>query len=226
VVVLNPRVTGNPDAPINLNEAMALRTDIILPAAGHGDDQGNTIEIAGATGARVVTPAFELSTYYAEMGIPRPQLSFTSPGEVYRHEGITVQVLNAVHGSRVNPPSESVYYGGPSGSFMITFENGYTVYFSGSSAATLDMGMWAEMYQPHAAIVHQSPLHEPRDSSMIVKLLTTNNPNLRTVLPHHHLARTAPGTFGPADLRAAIQQLGINVTFIEPEIGRPYTLSR
>ena len=226
VVVTNPRIAGNADSPITQDEALALRTDVIVVADLHPDELGATVEIAQAAGARVVTPAFESGTWLAEMGVPRPQLSFTSPGEVDRHEGITVRVLNSVHGS--NPPraSETVWYGGPAASFMITFENGYTVYFSGSSAATLDMGMWAEMYQPDAAIVHQGSRHEPRDAAMVVKLMTTNNPNLRTVFPHHHLAQPPAGQLTPADLRAAIQQLGLNVTFVEPEIGRPYTLTR
>jgi len=62
---------------------------------------------------------------------------------------------------------------------------------------------------------------------MTVKFMTTGNPNLRTVLPHHHRIQRQPGQqFTPADLRAAIQQLGVNVTFIEPEPLRPYTLTR
>jgi L-ascorbate metabolism protein UlaG (beta-lactamase superfamily) len=227
VVVTNPFIEGNPDAAISLDEAIARGADLIVVADGHRDEQGNAIEIAQATGARIVTSAFELSTWFAEMGVPRPQLSFTSPGDAYRHEGITVRVLGSVHGSAVPRPSESVYYGGVAGSFMITFENGFTVYFSGSSAATMDMQLWADMYKPDAAIVHQSAAHEPRDAAMIVKFMTTNNPNLRTVFPHHHRLQPQPGgLFRPADLRAEIERLGLNVEFIEPVPGQPYTLTK
>ena len=52
----------------------------------------DALEIAQATGARVVAPTFDLSQWFAEKGLPRPQLSFTNPGEVYRDEGITVRV--------------------------------------------------------------------------------------------------------------------------------------
>ena len=226
VVVTNPRIERSPDVPITLDEALALRTDLIVVADAHGDEVGNTVEIAQATGARVVTPAFEMGTWRADMGVPRPQLTFTNPGEVERFDGITVRVLNSVHGSAPSRPSENVFYGGPAGSFMITFENGYTVYFSGSSAATLDMGIWAEMYQPDAAIIYAGARHEPRDAAQVAKLLASNSPNLRTLLPHHHLVRPAAGTQGPADLRAALQQAGVTVSFVEPEIGRPFTLSK
>ena len=226
VVLTNPRVERNPDVPITLEEAIARGGDLIVVADAHSDELGNTIEIAQASGARVVTPAFEMGTWLAEMGVPRPQLSFTSPGEVDRHEGITVRVVKSVHGSAPARASESVYYGGPAAGFMITFENGFTVYFSGSSAATLDMGMWAEMYKPDLAIVYAGARHEPLDAAMVVKLMATNNPNLRTVLPHHHVTRTPPGAQGPADLRAALGQAGVNVNFVEPDPGRPFSLSK
>jgi len=227
VVILNPNITTNPDAATTVDETIARGVDMIVVADGHGDEQGQTIEIAQATGARVVPSSFELATWFAEKGVPRPQLAFVSPGEVDRYEGITVHVLNSIHGSRVSSPSDTVWYAGPAASFMVTFENGYTVYFSGSSQATMDMMAWADLYKPDAAIIHQTGYHEPRDSALMVKYMTNNNPNLKTVLPHHHRVRPQPGEyFRPSDLRTEIERLGINVNFIEPEPARPYTLTK
>jgi L-ascorbate metabolism protein UlaG (beta-lactamase superfamily) len=227
IVITNPFITNNPDAAVTLDEAIAQGADIIVVADGHGDEQGDTIALAQGTGARVVTSDFALGTWFAEMGVPRPQLSFTNPGDVDRYEGITVHVLGSMHGSTPPRASESVYYPGVAASFMITFENGYTVYFSGSSAATMDMMTWADMYKPDAAIVHQSAQHEPRDSAMIVKYMTNNNPNLKTVFPHHHRLQPQPGgLFRPADQRAEIERLGINVNYIDPNPLQPYTLTK
>jgi L-ascorbate metabolism protein UlaG (beta-lactamase superfamily) len=227
VVLTNPWITGNPDAAITLDEAIATGATIILPADAHPDDQGSTLEIASATGSRVVTTDFFMSQWLAEKGVPRGQLSFTSPGDVSRYEGITVHVLGSIHGSTPASPSDTVYYPGVAGSFMITFENGYTVYFSGSSAATQDMAVWADMYKPDAAIVHISAAHEPRDAAMVVKYMTNNNPNLKTVFPHHHRLQPQPGgLFRPADLKTEIERLGIQVNFIEPNPLQPYTLSK
>jgi len=226
VVVTNPFI-NSPDSAITLDEAIARGADIIVVADGHGDEQGQTIELAQGTGARVVTPAFEMGTWFAEMGIPRPQLSFTSPGEVYRYEGITVRILGSVHGSNPPRPSENVYYPGVAASFMITFENGYTLYFSGSSAATMDMMAWGDWYKPDAVIAHISAAHEPRDAAAVVKYMSNNNPNLKTVFPHHHRLQPQPGgLFRPADLRTAIQEAGVNVNFIDPNPGQPYTLTK
>jgi L-ascorbate metabolism protein UlaG (beta-lactamase superfamily) len=227
VVVTNPFIEGNADSAVTLDEAIARGADIIVVADGHGDEQGQTIQIAQATGARVVTPDFAMGTWFAEMGIPRGQLSFTSPGDAYRYEGITVHVLGSVHGSTPPRPSDNVYYPGVAASFMITFENGFNLYFSGSSASTMDMQVWGDMYKPDAAIVHQSAAHEPRDAAMIVKYMANNNPNLKTILPHHfRLQPQAGGLFRPSDLRDEIQKLGINVNFIEPTPLQPYTLTK
>jgi hypothetical protein len=59
-----------------------------------------------------------------------------------------------VHGSELNPPTTAVPYGGVAAGYFITFENGFTVYFSGSSAAMAEQGLWAQMYQPNLAIIH------------------------------------------------------------------------
>jgi hypothetical protein len=62
VVVTNPFIDGNPDAAVTLDEAIARGADIIVVADGHRDEQGNTIQLAQATGARVVTPDFQMGT--------------------------------------------------------------------------------------------------------------------------------------------------------------------
>jgi hypothetical protein len=68
--------------------------------------------------------------------------------------------------------------GGIAGTFMITFENGWTLFFGGSSAATMDQALWAELYKPDAAILHMGAAHKPMDYALMVRLLQTNNPNL------------------------------------------------
>jgi len=228
VVVTNPRITNNPDAPISVEEALGLRADIIVVADGHPDELGDAVPIAKATGARMVIP-FEAGDWLMRRdSIPAAQVLRSSAGDTQRVEGVTIQVLNAVHSSGMDAgPEVPRTYGGLAASFMITFENGYTVYFSGSSAATLDMGMWGDWYKPDAAILHISSAHNPRDAAMVGKLISTNNPNLKTVFPHHHQLQPQPsGLFRPSDLRTELQRLDVNVNFIEPNPLQPYALTK
>jgi L-ascorbate metabolism protein UlaG (beta-lactamase superfamily) len=223
VLLTNPFVT-NPDSPVRANDI--TQADIIVVADGHGDEVGSTIDIAQRTGAIVVAPSFELGTWFMERGVPREQVIRPGgPGDRVKIGDITIRVVNSIHGSGLTP-SDTVYYGGPAAGFVITFENGWTVYFSGSSAATQDQALWAQMYQPDAAILHLSATHEPMDYAMQAKLLMTDNPNLTTLFPHHHLTSTRPPQTTIAEAQAALNTMGVPLTITEPVPGVEYAFTR
>ena len=79
---------------------------------------------------------------------------------------ITVRGVNSVHGSG----TADRQYGGPALGFMIHFENGLTVYFSGSTALTLDTQLWAQLYKPDVAILSLADRREA--AGLPVKFLT------------------------------------------------------
>lgn len=60
----------------------------------------------------------------------------------------------------------------------------------------------------------------------MIRLLQTENPNLKTAIPHHHRLSPAPGTTTPADLDAAIKKAELTVTLLNPELSRQYELQR
>jgi L-ascorbate metabolism protein UlaG (beta-lactamase superfamily) len=96
--------------------------------------------------------------------------------------------------------------------FMIKFENGLTVFFAGSTAPTLDMQM--------------SAAKDPLDLVEEIKMLRTNNPNLKTVIPPHHRLQVPPGGTAPADVAAAVKAAKLPVRVLIPELGKTYDLTR
>src|SRR5438034_592772 len=131
VVLVNPFAT-NPDSPISA--ADITKADLIFAADGHGDEQGSTIEIAQATGATVFVPG-ELGSWMIEQGVPRAQVvPFAAPGDRIRVGGVTARMVESVHSSGLPRPSATVPYGGIAAGVFLPFENGYTLYFAGSSA--------------------------------------------------------------------------------------------
>ena len=46
--------------------------------------------------------------------------------------------------------------------------------------------MWAQLYKPDLAILHMGGDHDPIDFAEQVKMLKTENPNLKTIVPHHN----------------------------------------
>jgi L-ascorbate metabolism protein UlaG (beta-lactamase superfamily) len=226
VILTNPFITGNADAAVKLEDI--AKADLILVADGHGDEIGDTVAIAKKTGAKTVSP-FELGTWFVAKGVPEAQVQRRNPGSRLVWEGITIRVVGAVHGSGSGQATDSdraPIYGGAAVGFIVTFENGWTVYFTGSSAATQDMALWGEAYKPDAMIFLMGPTTEPRDTSMAVKLVATGNPNLKTLLPHHHRVTPPAGATTVADVRAALDAAGIRIPITNPERSKVYEFTK
>lgn len=214
VILTNPFITGNPDAAAGVKLEEIGKADLILVPNGHGDEIGDAVAIAKATGARIVAASFELGTWFVGRGVPEAQVMRRNPGTRYTWEGIAIRVVGSVHGGgsgRDTASDRAPIYGGVAGGFMITFENGYTVYFPGSSAATQDMAMWAEAYKPDAMIFLMGPTSEPLDAGMAVKLVAGKSPNLKTLIPHHQRVSPPPGAPTVAEMRSVLDSMGIRI---------------
>ncbi len=194
--------------------------DIILVPTGHRDEVGETVAVANKTGARVVT-TWEMAGAAFKDKIPKAQLVRTQPGSSVNVDGIKIRVVGAIHGSG----GAQALYGGPALGFFITFENGYTLYFSGSTDLTLDMQLWGSLFKPDAAILYYSAAMDPGDVAHMARLLAADNPGLKTVIPHHHRLEPPPGK-SPAALGEAMRDLGLTTKLLNPEPGKVYTLSK
>lgn len=222
VVLTNP-FTSNPDSPIK--PADIDKADLIVVADGHGDEVGSTVEIAQNTGATVLAPG-AVNSWLVEQGVPRAQVpkAFFQPGDRYVGlPGITVRSVESVHGSELSPPTAAVPYGGVAAGYFITFENGWTVYFSGSSAATAEQGMWATMYHPNLAILHMGGDTEPIDFAQQVKLVMNDNPALTTVFPHHNRVNPPAGQTRVEEVQSAVTAMGLQMQITQPPLGEAVT---
>ncbi|MBI3916053.1 MAG: hypothetical protein HY322_03490 [Betaproteobacteria bacterium] len=144
-------------------------------------------------------------------------------------EGITIRVVGSVHGSgsgRDTASDRAPIYGGAAAGFIITFENGWTVYFPGSLAATQDMALWADAYKPDAMIFLMHPSGEPRDAGMAIKLVTTNNPNLKVLFPQHHRVTPPPGALTVAEVRTVLDSMGIRIPITDPVRKQVYEFTK
>lgn len=223
VVLTNPYITGNADAAVGLDDV--TRADLILVADGHGDEVGDALPIAQRTGALVHGPS-RLVRWLVGEGLPEAQARGGNQGDRLVMDGIVVRQVWSVHDNSLLRPTPALTYGGPASGFYITFENGWTVYFSGSSAATADQGIWGAMYKPDAIIYHMSNTKEPLDAAMTIKLTATDNPNLRTIMPHHHRVSPPAGATSVADVQAAIGAMGVNIPITNQVRSQVYEFSK
>jgi L-ascorbate metabolism protein UlaG (beta-lactamase superfamily) len=223
VVLTNPFIDGNPDAAVSVDDVN--QADLIVLADGHRDEVGSAVAIAQKTGARLFVP-FELGIWLTEQGVPAAQVVRSNPGGRLSLGGITVRMVGSVHGSGLTPPTATTPYGGPAAGFVITFENGWTVYFTGSSAATQDMALWGSLYKPDAMIFHMGTDHEPLDIATSIRLVMTDNPNLSTLLPHHHRISPPAGATSVADVQAALDSMGIGIPITDQVRSQVYEFTK
>ena len=219
VVVTNPFVT-NPDSPVKVDAF--TKVDVILVADGHPDEVGATDEIAIKTGAKIISPHEMWRGYFEPRKVPQTQMHLSQPGDWFRLDGLTVRNVGAVHGSG----TVDKMYGGSAMGFMIQFENGLTVYFAGSTALTMDMQLWGMLYKPDVAILPLSANRDPQDIVHMVRLLRTENPNLKTIIPHHHRLQPPPGAPTPAVMESALKTAGLPVTVLNPDLSKVYDLTK
>jgi L-ascorbate metabolism protein UlaG (beta-lactamase superfamily) len=219
VILINPFVT-NPDSPVKVEDFP--KVDAILVADGHADEVGSTDLIALKTGAQIITTFEMYSVYFEPRKVPLEQVRRSNPGDWTKLDGITIRNVASVHGS--GTPDR--LYGGAAMGFVIKFENDLTVYFGGSTALTLDMQLWGRLYKPDVAILHMAANKDPQELVEVVRLLRTENPNLKMVIPHHHRLSVPPGGTTIGDYDKALKDSGLPVTLLNPELKKVYELRK
>jgi len=208
VVITSPWLT-NLDGPVPLDSL--ARTDFILVPNSHSDDMGNPIEIAALSGATVITPA-PLGRWLIEKGLKQDQFRRAGIGDQFVLKGITFKIAPSAHDNTLATGAD----GGPAASFFITFENGFTVFFNGHSTLSGDLPLYASVYQPDMAILGLA--RDPREFAQVARLMTTNNPKLRTIIPSH----MRPGAPILAEGKRELDRLGIGGLMFVPQLKTVY----
>jgi len=219
VVLTNPFVT-NPDSLVKVDDFP--KVDVILVADGHADEVGSAAEIGLKTGAKIISTWEMWVAWFQPRNLPMAQILRSNPGDWNKFDGITIRNVNSVHGSG----TADKFYGGAAMGFIIHFENGFTVYFAGSTALTMDMRLWGSLYKPDVAILPLSGDRDPQDMVHMVRFLQTDNPNLKTIIPHHHRLKPPQGTPTPADVEKAFKAARLTVKVLDPEMGKVYELTK
>ncbi len=230
VILINPWIKGNKDVDFGVDFYKKGEVDLILATSGHGDDQGQAVDIAANTGATIFAPAelgFWMAGEVEKKGGSKKQVYAGAIGGRYQLGDITVQMLQAAHSSGISAAGGR--YGGVAAGYLITFENGLKVLMAGSTGLTLDLQLFGMRYQPHVVMVPIAGrfMMHPDDAAFATKLLMTDNPNLKTAIPQHHRFKGRPPWMGtPEEYKAEVEKLGLDVDVLSPEIGKVYTLTK
>jgi L-ascorbate metabolism protein UlaG (beta-lactamase superfamily) len=207
-ILVDPWLTGNPSTPDDRRNVEEV--DLMLVTHGHGDHTGDVVAIA-TEHKPVVAGQNELMRYLGSLGVENA-IGFNKGGSI-QHEGVLVTMTHAFHSSSMEGEDGSIIYTGEPAGFVVTFENGFTVYIAGDTTVFGDMRLIGELYEPDLAVL---PIGDhftmgPKEAAMAVRLL-----GVKHVLPYHY--GTFPILVGrPDDLvREAADVKGLEVHGIKP----------
>ena len=146
-VIFDPWLTDNPACPDALKKPPAV--DLILVSHGHFDHIGDLLKVARESGAPVAG-IFELCDWLDRKGI-----AHTAPmnkGGSQQLAGLRIVMTDARHSSGFFDNGQMVYVGEPAG-FVVTLEDGVTLYYAGDTCLFGDMKLIGEMYRPDIAFL-------------------------------------------------------------------------
>ena len=146
-VLLDPWFTGNPSCPDAMKKPP--KVDVILASHGHFDHMEDLILSARDSSAPVVG-IFELCDWLDRKGIQN-----TSPmnkGGSQTVAGLRVTMTDARHSSGFVDNGQMVYMGEPAG-YVLTLEDGRTIYYAGDTCLFGDMKLIGELYKPEIAFL-------------------------------------------------------------------------
>ncbi len=203
-VLIDPWLTGNPVAPEHLKTVDRL--DIMVVTHGHTDHTADAVAVAKATNCTVITTV-EVAAWLGREGVSGEKLVGMNKGGTFELDGISFTMVHAEHTSST---PDLAYAGEPVG-FVITFENGFKIYFSGDTDVFGDMALIRELEQPEVAFLSIGDFYTmgPRRAAKAVELL-----GVKTVVPMHFA--TFPALHGrPAQLEE-LAGPGVTVLDIKP----------
>ncbi len=205
-VLLDPWIATNPSCPDPARKVGPV--DLLLITHGHFDHTADAVAIGRQTGAQVVG-AYELIKWLEAKGL-RNTVGMNIGGTLRTH-GLTITMVPALHSSSIEEDGRTVY-AGPAAGYVITLEDGLTVYFAGDTSVFGDMRLIRDLYKPAIGFLPIGDLFTmgPEQAAIACDLL-----GIRQVVPMHY--GTFPALTGtPARLRALVEPRGIEVLALQP----------
>ena len=208
-LLVDPWLEGNPMAPVG--DSPITHVDAILVTHAHSDHAGDVVRLAKKFRSSVVS-IHEASEWFGRQGVE--QSVGMGKGGTVNLAGVRVTMTHAIHSSSFDGEDRS-YAGEPAG-YVVTFENGATIYFAGDTGPMLDMQLIGEMYRPEVAVLPIGDLYTmgPREAAYAMRMLKS-----RWVVPCHY--GTFPALTGtPEAFRSELDRLGVQTEVVAPKPGQ------
>ncbi|GAP97351.1 metal-dependent hydrolase [Leptolyngbya sp. NIES-2104] len=145
ILLVDPWLTNpvNPNGKTDL--ANLNRVDLILITHGHFDHVGDAIAIAKKTNAPLVSTA-DLGRALTTVGYPQNLVPMNTQGNFggeisLLNNEVRIAFIPAIHSSAVASDGSPAQFAGNPGGFLITVQNGPTIYHTGDTDVFADMSL-------------------------------------------------------------------------------------
>ena len=205
-ILIDPFIEHSPTFPRDYN--LPQKIDLLLLTHGHFDHIADAVPIAKKYNPKVVGVA-ELTGFLESKGVQNTQ--GMNYGGSFRFADVTMTMVEAKHSSGIQDGDKIIYGGNPAG-FILTIENGPTLYHAGDTSLFSDMKLIAELYAPEFGMlpIGDNYTMGPKAASIAAKYLL-----LKTVLPIHFA--TFPALTGtPQELSSYLEGSAIEVLHVKP----------
>jgi len=181
-LIIDPWTDGNPKYP---KEYEIKRCDTMLISHGHFDHIHDAVPLAKKFHPKVIA-IFETALWLEKKGVGNT--SGMNKGGTQRAGSVSITMTHAVHSCGIQDDDGSIIYGGEAAGYVLKFDDGRTIYFSGDTNVFSDMELIADLYQPELCFLPIGDFYTmgPREAALACRLLRA-----KTVIPMHF------GTFPP-----------------------------
>ncbi len=213
-VLIDPWVGSNPACPAAAKELE--RVDALLITHAHSDHFADAVEIAQRYRPRQVVANFEICCWLESKGVSGC-VAMNHGGTVTVLDQLRVTMVRADHSSTIADGKAMLNGGNPAG-YVVRMQGNYTFYHAGDTALFSDMQLFAELWRPELAFLPIGDVFtmDPLQAARACRYL-----GVRKVIPIHW--GTFPMLTGtPAQLRAALEDIGVNCEVLALRPGEEY----